>query len=123
MPVYTITVQPTGSAGSASGTAQTSFPFSGVIGAITIDATSGTIPTTADITIDMLGAITQNVLTLTNIGATGTTTVWRPQALVHDSNGTIQTSRTPYFAAGQHMQATFAQADPGTFNVRVHVLE
>lgn len=117
MPVYRVNVTTTGSAGSATGTATTTLPVYGILGAIEIDY-HGSAPATTDVTISESGEFGRTLLTRTNTATDGT---FYPAPLITDATGTATTSYGTYILTGELISVSVAQCDALTNAVVVTI--
>ena len=84
MPDYTLVVNTTGSAGSATGSKTTPALESGqVLEAIKVDY-HGSAPATTDLVVSEVGGLQQTLLTLTNTNTDG---IYYPRHALHDAVG------------------------------------
>lgn len=113
---YTITIDVTGSNGSASGTGRTEVPVNGRLGAVKIDFT--TQASTADtVIVDELG---QSILSLTNVNADGW---WYPHPEIHDSTGSLINKHTCPFIISGYLSASVSQSNAGTVEITFLICE
>lgn len=107
MGVYPVKVTTTGSAGSATGQAD-SEPIYGTIRGLKIDY-NGSAPATTDVTITEVGGLGRTVLTRANTNTDGT---FNPGAQLHDSTGNgIAGAYAPLHIAGARLRVAVAESD------------
>lgn len=115
---YKITVTTTGSAGSATGTGQTTRPVNGCLIAVHLDYTS--LPATTDVTIATATAPVQTLLTKTNAN----TDAWvYPRVLLQDTSGANLTALYDELSIDDYVTVSVAQADAGSLVVTLLVEE
>lgn len=124
MPVHTITVTTTGSAGAATGSANTLDPVFGRIEAVYVQK-HASLPGTTDLTLVEANGPGRTVLSLTNIASSAT---YYPRVQIHDTAGTAATYdgtravREHLFIAGQYLTASLAQSDALTAAVVITII-
>lgn len=107
-----IAVTVAGNAGSASGSAKSGKPVSGILLGVYVDYVSQ--PATCDVTIATESAPVKTLLTLTNANTDG----WfYPRYLAHGSTGTVSTTDLVYHPVNDYVVVTVAQGDAGSVNV------
>lgn len=110
-------VTPTGSAGSAGGSASSDFPVWGFIDYVTVTYTSQ--PSTTDVTVAEAGGLARNLVALTN---NNTNKVAYPRVQATDSAASAITGVYDRpFVNGQRITLTVAQGDPVADGVVVRV--
>lgn len=114
---HAISITTSGSAGSATGSGDTSAPVNGRVLAIHVDlmASPGT---TTDITISTKNAPTQTIITLTNV----TADAWYyPRQLMDGVTGADLTAIYEALAVDDYVSASIAQANAGAFTITLLV--
>lgn len=109
----TFSINTTGSAGAATGSASTPDHIRGWIEAVHV-AKHASLPGTTDLTLVESGGAGRTILALTDIAASGT---YYPTAQVHDAAGAgitydgTRAVRKPFAIAGRKLTASIAQSD------------
>jgi hypothetical protein len=117
MPVYTVRVTTTGSAGSASATALTTIPVNGLITAIKIDY-HASAPVTTDVVIAETGLFSRTLLTVSN---NKTDNNYYPGYAQVDAAATALTAYALPNVSGEYVSIAVAQCDALTDAVVVHI--
>lgn len=105
MPVYTVAVNTTGSAGSAAGTGD--FPHvDGTITYVQCDW-NASAPATSDVTLTEADGALRTLLTKSN---SATDAIFYPAAQLQDNAGTSVTFYAPFYVCGR-LRVTIAQCD------------
>ncbi len=118
---YKIKVTTTGSAGSATGSATSFRPVTGLLTGVKIDY-HASAPATTDVTITESSGMARTLLTRTSSATDG---VFYPSAQQHDTAASTVTSYTPFDIKGDYVTVTIAECDALTDAVVVtlHTLE
>jgi len=118
MPDLTIKVTTTGSAGSATGSAQSGFdlPSGSVIDAIGINY-NGAAPATTDVTIAEAEGLAQTLLTVTDNATDGT---YYPRHALHDTTG-VDSGQIGIFAVEGPISVSVAGCDALTNAVEITI--
>lgn len=102
-----IRVTTTGSAGSASGTTDSTLPISGILVGVRIDY-HASAPATTDVTITELNGLERTLLTVSNTNSDG---VYYPFVELQDTSGAGQGNYAPQVLSSSRIRVSVAQAD------------